>query len=162
MGKICASNWLNQQKTAVGSVLVVLRYSKYAATGQRLGPLFSALCRSQGRHGRLRVRFRSRDERMIRMHGLRAVWVGLLTVSCAGFIGTAQARGASPYLPLNLSPEIERQIERVLILAGKPVMSRPIAAATVLDALPAACERDRALCKRVEGYLRTYMRSYAI
>ena len=28
---------------------------------------------------------------------------------------------SSPYLPLNLSPEIERQIERVLILADKPV-----------------------------------------
>ena len=51
----------------------------------------------------------------------------------------AQARGVSPYLPLNLEPEIEHQIERVLILAGKPVMSRPIAAATVLDALPKAC-----------------------
>jgi len=37
---------------------------------------------------------------------------------------------------------IEHQIERVLILAGKPVMSRPIAAATVLDALPKACKID--------------------
>ena len=32
------------------------------------------------------------------------------------------AREASvPYLPLNMSPEIERQIERVLILADEPV-----------------------------------------
>ena len=67
------------------------------------------------------------------------------------------ARGVSPYLPLNLAPEIERQIERVLILADKPVMSRPIAAATVLDALPAACARDEVLCKRVRRYLNRYM-----
>src|SRR6185369_10885360 len=65
----------------------------------------------------------------------------------------ALARGVSPYLPLNLEPEIENQIERVLILAGKPVMSRPIAAATVLDALPKACEVDEQLCQRVARYL---------
>ena len=39
----------------------------------------------------------------------------------------AWARGASPYLPLNLSPEMERQIERVLILADRPITSRPAA-----------------------------------
>lgn len=65
----------------------------------------------------------------------------------------ASASGVSPYLPLHLSPEIERQIERVLILADKPTMTRPIAAATVIDALPAACKVDEALCRRVRRYL---------
>lgn len=69
----------------------------------------------------------------------------------------AWARGPSPYLPLNMSPQIERQIERVLILADQPVMTRPIAAATVLDALPEACRRDEVLCKRVRSYLSRYM-----
>lgn len=69
----------------------------------------------------------------------------------------AQARGVSPYLPLNLSPGIERQIDRVLLLAGKPVMRRPIAAATVLDALPRACEVDRAACEEVRQYLQRFM-----
>jgi len=72
------------------------------------------------------------------------------------------ARGVSPYLPLNLSPEIERQIERVLILADRPVLSRPIAAATVLDALPQACKVDKLLCKRVRRYLERYMNSFAL
>lgn len=67
---------------------------------------------------------------------------------------TAGARGVSPYLPLNLSPEIERAVERVLILADEPVLSRPIAAARVFDALPAACESDIALCEQVGHYLR--------
>lgn len=71
----------------------------------------------------------------------------------------AHARGVSPYLPLNMSPEIERQIERVLILADKPILSRPIAAATVLDALPAACRIDRVLCGQVRRYLNRYMRT---
>ena len=99
---------------------------------------------------------------MMAKHGMRAVCIGLLAVSLSGFAMKAVARGASPYLPLNLSPDIERQIERVLILAGKPVMSRPIAAAAVLDALPRACQVDRALCNRVGEYLRAYMRPYAI
>src|SRR3984893_15738598 len=71
----------------------------------------------------------------------------------------AYARGVTPYLPLNLDPEIERQIERVLILADKPVLTRPIAAAAVLDALPKACEVDPVLCQQVRRYLDRYMHS---
>jgi capsule assembly protein Wzi len=67
------------------------------------------------------------------------------------------ARGVSPYLPVNLSPEMERQIELVMILADRPITSRPIAAATVLEALPAACRIDAALCTRVRRYLDRYM-----
>ena len=74
-----------------------------------------------------------------------------------GLVSTfAFGRGVSPYLPLNMEPEIERQIERVLILADKPVMRRPIAAATVLEALPKACAIDAALCKQVTRYLARY------
>src|SRR5256885_11400559 len=72
------------------------------------------------------------------------------------FHTAAVARGVPPYLPLNLEPEIEAQIERVLTLADKPVMRRPIAAATVLDALPGACKVDQALCQRVGRYLDRY------
>ncbi|HEV8442451.1 MAG TPA: capsule assembly Wzi family protein [Steroidobacteraceae bacterium] len=72
------------------------------------------------------------------------------------------ARGASPYLPLNLQPEVERQIERVLILAGKPILRRPIAAATVLDALPKACAVDPQLCAVVSAILQRYMPPFSI
>jgi len=74
----------------------------------------------------------------------------------------AAALGVSPYLPLNLNPEIEREIERVLILGDKPVLTRPIAAATVLDALPQACKIDVALCQRVRRFLDRYMNPAAI
>ncbi len=68
----------------------------------------------------------------------------------------AQASGASPYLPLNLSPEIERQVERLMVLSGHPVMTRPIPIAAVLNAVPLACKRDAALCRRVKHYLNRY------
>ena len=83
---------------------------------------------------------------------------GMLLAFDAG----AATRGVSPYLPLNLEPEIEAQIERVLILADKPVLRRPIAAATVLDALPKACAVDRGLCERVSRYLARYMHTTAL
>jgi hypothetical protein len=65
----------------------------------------------------------------------------------------------SPYLPLGLAPEIERRIERALILGDKPILTRPIAAATVLEALPAVCAKDAVLCEQIRRYLRPYMRS---
>jgi hypothetical protein len=71
----------------------------------------------------------------------------------------ALARGVSPYLPLKLAPEIERQVERVLLYADQPIMTRPIAAATVLDALPAACEVDAVLCADVRRYLAGFMKT---
>jgi len=81
------------------------------------------------------------------------------------FMSVAQqavARGVTPYLPLNLSPEIERQVERVLALGGRPVLKRPIAAATVLEALPRACKVDPVLCKSVRRYLGAYMEKYGV
>jgi len=74
----------------------------------------------------------------------------------------AYARGVSSYLPLNLDPELERAVERVLILGDKPVMTRPIPAAVVLDALPKACEVDAVLCERVRRALKPYMQTTAV
>src|SRR5436190_21015931 len=88
---------------------------------------------------------------------------GRIGLACLGLVAlSAHARGVSPYLPLQQSPEIERQIERLLILADMPIVTRPIAAATVFDALPKACERDAVLCAEIKRYLATYMRSAGI
>jgi len=75
---------------------------------------------------------------------------------------TACAEGVSAYLPLNLEPEMERQIERVLILANEPILKRPFAVALVQDALPEACQVDKALCRKVTRYLERYTRDYAL
>lgn len=90
-------------------------------------------------------------------------WIGALLL-LTGMLGslTARASGASPYLPLNLSPEIERKVERVLILAGQPVLTRPVAVDKILQALPKARRRDPALCAEVERYLDRYFRSTGV
>ncbi|MED5526127.1 MAG: capsule assembly Wzi family protein [Pseudomonadota bacterium] len=74
----------------------------------------------------------------------------------------AAAKGVSPYLPLNQSPEIERQIDRVLMLADDTVMTRPIAAARVLEALPKARAKDPELAAQVAHYLKRYMKSLSV
>ncbi|MDP9008882.1 MAG: hypothetical protein M3N91_09305 [Pseudomonadota bacterium] len=74
----------------------------------------------------------------------------------------ATAAGVTAYLPLNLEPEIERQIERVLILADEPILKRPFSVELVKLALPQACERDKPLCTRVGKYLERYSRDYAV
>ncbi len=64
--------------------------------------------------------------------------------------------GVSAYLPLSLAPEVEARIERMLALAGVPVMTRPIRVATVVgraierlrsqqEPVPAGAARSRAL-----------------
>jgi hypothetical protein len=74
----------------------------------------------------------------------------------------APAAGVSAYLPLTLEPEIERQIERVLILADEPILKRPFAVALVQLALPQACQIDKPLCTKVSRYLERYSRDYAL
>ncbi len=80
-----------------------------------------------------------------------------LILTLAATPATVLAAGVSAYLPLQIAPELERQVERALILAGRPVLKRPIAVAAVRDALPAICERDAALCESVRRHLRGYL-----
>lgn len=103
---------------------------------------------------------RTRDSRPSFMQSIRRATTLVLVGSFAPMTGVAS--GVSPYLPLNMAPEMERQIERVMLLADKPVLTRPIPAAAVLDVLPAACELDEQLCSRVRKYLDRYAERVAL
>ena len=92
----------------------------------------------------------------IKAFGLRAGLVFVITCPAA------LAGGVSAYLPLNLEPEMERQIERVLILADEPILKRPIPVELVRVALPQACRVDKPLCDKVGRYLERYGRDYAL
>ena len=74
----------------------------------------------------------------------------------------AFSRGVSPYIPIGVDPEMDLLIQRVLMLADKPVLTRPLAAATVLDALQAACPRDPDTCEQVRHYLQRYMGTFGV
>jgi len=99
---------------------------------------------------------------MTRRRLLAVALAACLTWWSSAALRAAAPLGVTPYLPLNLDPDVEVAIERVLILGDEPVMARPIPAARVLDALPKACEADRPLCERVRGYLERYMHGAGI
>jgi hypothetical protein len=95
--------------------------------------------------------------------GFKSYWAGTaLACMVAAPMHAARAGGVSGYLPLNLEPEMERQIERVLILADEPILKRPFAVELVEDALPQACKVDKPLCTKVKRYLQRYSRDYAL
>jgi hypothetical protein len=100
--------------------------------------------------------------------GIVRSWYGRLERSIAPLcaacaLATAvHADPLSAYLPLNLEPEMERQIERVLILADEPILKRPFPIELVKAALPDACRKDAALCARVRRYLERYSYNYGI
>jgi hypothetical protein len=81
---------------------------------------------------------------------------------CLAAAKAVTAGGVTAYLPMNLEPEIERQVERVLILADEPILKRPFSVELVRLALPQACEIDKVLCAKVERYLERYSRDYAV
>jgi hypothetical protein len=94
---------------------------------------------------------------------LKMLKLGLAFACLLGLMTqVAVADGVSAYLPLNLEPEMERQVERVLILADEPILKRPFAVALVQLALPKACEVDKSLCEKVKRYLQRYSRDYAV
>jgi Capsule assembly protein Wzi len=94
----------------------------------------------------------------MRTHRIALALAGMLLTAP----GLVPAAGVTAYLPMNLEPEIERQIERVLILADEPILKRPFAVALVELALPQACLKDKPLCTRVQRYLERYYRDYAV
>ena len=75
---------------------------------------------------------------------------------------TGAVAGVSAYLPLDLAPELESRVERALVLAGVPVMTRPLRVTTVLKALPAVCARNKALCRQVRRDLAPYLAAAAV
>ncbi|MFC6441745.1 hypothetical protein ACFQMB_18415 [Pseudobowmanella zhangzhouensis] len=74
----------------------------------------------------------------------------------------AMATGVSPYLPLNISPEAELQIERAFVLAGHPSLSKPYKASDLLRILPQLRELNPTLYQQLSQYLSRYRRTEAV
>jgi hypothetical protein len=92
-------------------------------------------------------------------YNVRHILLGGALLAAASAVS---AGGVTAYLPMNLEPEMERQIERVLILADEPILKRPFSVELVKLALPQACQVDKPLCTRVRRYLARYSRDYAV
>jgi hypothetical protein len=90
----------------------------------------------------------------------RTLLLRCLLLACVA--PAVHAAGVSAYLPLDLDPELEASVEQGLVLAGVPVMTRPVRVATVEAALPAVCAVDEALCATLHALLRPYQQAVGL
>ncbi|GAB3038921.1 capsule assembly Wzi family protein [Bowmanella dokdonensis] len=69
------------------------------------------------------------------------------------------AKGLSPYLPLQLSPEIEAQIEQVMALTDAAPLTKPYKASDLLARLAVIKDSNPLLYQRLSVYLQRYTKS---
>lgn len=75
------------------------------------------------------------------------------------FANLAWAKGPSPYLPLNNSPEVEVQIERLMALTPGAPLTKPYKASDVLARLSLIKDKFPNLHKRLTAYLQRFTKS---
>lgn len=88
----------------------------------------------------------------------------LLTAMAVFFIPVAgvQASGVAPYLPINMSPILENEIERLAVIAGISNLTKPYNVATIFDALSRIQDSHPRLHARIEQSLERYSNTLAI
>jgi hypothetical protein len=97
----------------------------------------------------------------VKTHSVRFV----LLLMCLAFLpaaGSAAPGGVSPYMPLQVAPEIERELRRLFVLAGMPQLRKPYYAADVDEALQRGCQVPSAVCANVRYYLERYMKAVGL
>lgn len=72
------------------------------------------------------------------------------------------AKGVSPYLPLNLAPEVELQLQKLVALTGNVPLSKPYKATELINRLPLIKDNYPILHSRLTAYLKRYTQNFAI
>lgn len=81
---------------------------------------------------------------------------------CISASFTANAKGLSPYLPLNIAPEVELQLQKLIAITGQTPLAKPYKASELLLRLPEIRESHPLLYSRLSGYLSRYTKKVAI
>lgn len=74
----------------------------------------------------------------------------------------AYSKGPSPYLPLQVDPLIELELNRLASLAKLPILTKPYHAATVNRYLKKISHSHPVLYKRISSYLKRYKQDAAL
>lgn len=86
----------------------------------------------------------------------KSVFVMLMGLSSA-----ACASGVSPYLPLNLAPEVELQIEKLMAMTGDTPLIKPYKAKEITTRLESIKDYHPLLYRRLSAYLARYTENIA-
>lgn len=73
----------------------------------------------------------------------------------------ALGKGASPYLPLNLAPEVELQIEKLMTMTGDAPLVKPYKAKEIVNRLESIKDYHPLLYRRLSAYLKRYTQEIA-
>ena len=74
----------------------------------------------------------------------------------------AYAKGPSPYLPLQMEPLIELELQRLATVAKLPLLTKPYHAATVNRYLKTIVDSHPTLYRRINTYLKRYKQTAAL
>ena len=80
----------------------------------------------------------------------------LVLFICIFVIRTSYAKGISPYLPLNLSPEIELMIEKAFALTQGAPLSKPYKAADLQRNIKQLSDTHPQLYQQLKHYLKRF------
>lgn len=75
---------------------------------------------------------------------------------------TSSAKGVSPYLPLQVDPLIELELNRLATVAKLPILTKPYHAATVDRYLAKIVDSHPTLYKRISNYIKRYKKDAAL
>ena len=70
------------------------------------------------------------------------------------------AKGVSPYLPLNLAPEVELQIEKLMAMTGSFPLTKPYKAKELLNRLEEIKDYQPPMYRRLSSYLKRYTTNF--
>ena len=90
-----------------------------------------------------------------------SAFLTLLTLSMLLPSTSIYAEGVSPYLPLNLAPEVELQIEKLMAMTGSTPLTKPYKAKELLNRLEEIKEYHPLMYRRLSSYLRRYTRDFS-
>ena len=74
----------------------------------------------------------------------------------------AHSAGVSPYLPINVSPLLENEVERLATISGISNLSKPYSLATIADHMDKIRESHPRLYSRLKNSLRPYTKTSAV
>lgn len=83
------------------------------------------------------------------------------TIVILGSVNT-YAKGPSPYLPLQMEPLIELELQRLATVAKLPLLTKPYHAATVNRYLKTIVDSQPTLYRRINTYLKRYKQTAAL
>ncbi len=87
---------------------------------------------------------------------------GILLLATSIYSNTVFSSGVSPYLPVNVSPLMENEIERLATIAGISNLTKPYSLATIFENMEKVRESNPRLYSRLKTMLSPYTKSLSV